>query len=141
MSAWTHIIAAIHVDTYIQDQNIEKIVREMMANAPKITGSEGPADIFVNIPSGFNLSVSADCNSCKYKDTIEEAEDCFTCDAEDDFICPMGEYQTRAVITIVGDLRDRLKETTEREYEAFLKFLENECNFLIRNQSLEIEGY
>ena len=42
----------------------------MLEDAPKITGSEGNAEIFVNVLRGHNIFMSCDCNSCEYKDTI-----------------------------------------------------------------------
>jgi len=49
MSYWTHIVAILEVDTYIEDKNIKQIVENKLIKAPKITGSEGCADVFVNV--------------------------------------------------------------------------------------------
>ena len=56
MSRWTHIVAAIDVDTYIESENLQSDVNELMKYAPKITGSESDADVFINILSGHNVS-------------------------------------------------------------------------------------
>ena len=66
---------------------------------PKITGSECNADIFVHKMSGNNVSQY-------HKDNTTSA------------------YQTRAFITIIGSLMDRDPETTEREYDDFRRFIE-----------------
>lgn len=45
MSQWTHIVAALDIDTYEADANIGQVVEKMLADAPKITGSEGNAEV------------------------------------------------------------------------------------------------
>lgn len=136
MSCWTHIVSTIDVDTHIADENIKEKVEKILENAPKITGSESDADIFVNKLNGHNIFTSADCQRCKYKDTIIDGDDGFSCESEEDYTCPSGEYQTRVVITIMGDLRDRTKETTLREYKEFVKFIKQ--NWSIRNKTVKI---
>lgn len=69
MSHWTHITACLSVDTGIQDKRIKSIVRKYINKAPKITGSERDADIFINVQKGHNIWISKDCNRCPYKDT------------------------------------------------------------------------
>ena len=61
-----------------------------------------------------------------------------TCDPPHDFECPEGRYQTRVVISIQGDLRDRMKDQTEDEFKEFLKFIE--CRYLLRDYAVNIEG-
>jgi hypothetical protein len=98
----------MHIDTYVEVEDIEAYVEDKLKNAPKITGSERDADIFVNAEPGRNISVSKDCARCDYGGTIRSCEDGgFECDADDDYRCPYGTYQSRAVITVCGDLRDR----------------------------------
>lgn len=138
MSDWTHIVSTIEVDTNIEDKNIQSKVYEMLKEAPIITGSEKKADIFVNVLSGYNVSDPCDCNACRYKDTVVYYVGGLSCDADKDFQCPEGVYQTRVVITVVGNLRDRIKERTEKEYNDFIKFLENECKFSIKNKTVNI---
>ncbi len=141
MSYWTHIVAIIDVDTIIQDKNIKEIVEEMLIKAPRITGSEGNADVFVNLKNGHNIWTNCDCKSCEFKDTIiHHKEGGFSCESPENYKCLEGEYQTRIVISVIGDLRDREKETTKEEYEAFLKFLKKDCDFDIRNKTVNIIG-
>jgi hypothetical protein len=141
MSLWTHIVAVLDVDTYIIGNNICDIVINQLKNAPKITGSEGNADIFVNSLSDYNHHFSSDCEHCKYKDTIiHYKEGGFSCDAEAEFNCPEGKYQSRITITIVGDLRDREKERTKQEYNEFYKYIKI-LDYEIRNKTVNIIGY
>ena len=123
MSSWTHIVASLHIDTNIEDHEIKKVVESMLSKAPKITGSEEDADIFVNTLSGHNTWTSFDCKACQYKETVEITGEGLLCNCPDNFHCPSGEYQTRVVITVVGDLRDRQKKQTQREYQRFKKYI------------------
>ncbi len=124
MSMWTHIVASIDVDTFKESHTIKEDVEKMLENAPKITGSEGPADVFVNVLSGYTIRT--------YKDDKTD------------------EFQTRVVITVIGDLRDRTIDQTEKEWNEFKDFIGVEpefysddregLNFEIRNCSCEIRG-
>jgi hypothetical protein len=143
MSCWTHIIAAIDVDTYIESKTIEEDVRNMLKDAPLITGSEGEANIFVNVLPGHNVSMRSDCFHCPhYGGPVYDEEGGFYCDAPSDFKCPEGEYQTRVVITVIGDLRNRMKDQTKREFRQFKKFIKKHINeergFHIRNCACNI---
>lgn len=140
MSYWTHITACIYLETDIRSKEIKSIIEDKLKSAPKITGSEGDADIFVMPLSGHNLYVSSDCNNCKYKDTIIRDDDGnLSCIAEDHYRCPSNEYQTSVCISIIGDLRDRMKEDTRKEYNEFIKWLNNNFEY-IRLRSCTIRG-
>ena len=101
MSNWTHIVGCLYVKTCEQEKDIKKYVESKLKSAPKITGSEKNADIFVNALSGYNLS---------------------TWDDDDNKIT----YQTCVAITIIGDLRDTFIEQTISETRAFLNFVDEE---------------
>ena len=58
MSDWSHITACIYVETEIQDENIKEILEEILRQAPKITGSEGNAEVYVNIPPFKTVFIS-----------------------------------------------------------------------------------
>lgn len=141
MSYWTHIIGVIYVDTYTEVEDIKSYVTEALRNAPKITGSERDASVFVNEKEGYCVYTSFDCNRCEYKDTIQHFDDGFTCEAPEDFICPSGKYQTRAIITVCGDLRDRMKAETKKEWNAFHRYIAKELGFGVRIATCRIEGY
>jgi hypothetical protein len=100
MSNWTHIIGAIHVETYIERKNIKKYIEKIIKDAPKITGSEDDADVFINPLSDYNVS------------SLKE-------DKNGNYIT----YQTRVCITLVGNLRDRDINQTEKEYFEFINFI------------------
>jgi hypothetical protein len=121
---------------------LKKQVKECLDKAPKITGSEGPADVFVNIQGGYSFYTSRDCDRCKYKDSIielkdENGNDYMMCSAPDNRDCS-AKYQTRVVISVQGDLRDRVKEETEKEFEEFKKYVEKLG--YIRDYAVNIEG-
>lgn len=144
MSMWTHITACMSVETGIVAKKpaLKRQVKEYLAKAPKITGSEGPADVFVNIQGGYSFYTSRDCEHCKYKDSIielkdENGDDYMTCSAAEKRDCS-AEYQTRIVISVQGDLRDRVKEETEKEFEEFKKYVEKLG--YIRDYAVNIEG-
>lgn len=126
MSRWTHVTGCLYIETYTEEKNIGSYVAKILEKAPKITGSERDCDIFVNALSGYNTSVSRDCEHCKYKDTIVDLDDGFQCDAEDEFICPDGEYQTCVAVTLIGDFRDRDLQQTTKEVEKFIRYLQNQ---------------
>lgn len=125
MSHWTSILASIYINTNIFDKNIRTKIEHYLNNAPKITGSEGNAEVFISIPYGYTTTITVDCEHCPYGDTVETCTNNITCDAPDTFKCPANDYQTQVVITIMGNLRDRFKEETQREYKEFLKYVRN----------------
>ena len=144
MSLWTHIAAVIDVDTYIESHTIQADVEALLEDAPKITGSEGPAEVFVNVLSGWNRSTNCDCGHCEFYggDDIEE----FVCRAKpsEGDVCPEAYYQTRVVITVLGDLRDRMRGQTKSEWLEFKKHIAEKVNgegFTIRNCACTIRGW
>lgn len=141
MSYWTHITACLSVDTCIAEPDMLETVTKYITKAPKITGSEGDASVFINLQEGHNMWTSYDCDHCKYKDTqrevIVDGKSFLECDAPSDDNCS-AEYQTCIVISIQGDLRDRMKDQTEKEFKEFLKFIKKE--YIIRDYSINIEG-
>lgn len=142
MSSWTHITACLSVETGIttKKRDLKRKVEAILAQAPKITGSERNADIFVNIPSGYNWFISHDCEHCKYKQTLRtitiDGKKGQECDGPENYDCS-NKYQSDVVISIQGDLRDREFKDTKEEFENFLKYLQE--RFHIRNYTYEIE--
>ena len=143
MSCWTHITACFSVDTFIQDppEKLIKQVEDYLKDAPKITGSESDADIFINVQSGHNYWTNYDCEHCKYQSTqrevIVDGKDYLECDAPDGHDCS-AEYQSCIVISIQGDLRDRSKAQTKEEFKQFYKYIKKE--YMIRDYAVNIEG-
>ena len=139
MSAWTHITATFDVDTFEEKDNLKEHVENQLKDAPRITGSEGNAQIFVNVLEGHNVFKGCDCHRCGYGNTVKRDEDKnLVCDADENFECPDGEYQTRVLISIIGDLRDRGIERTKREYKEFEKYISKTLGYWIRNKSVKI---
>lgn len=142
MSRWTHISASIlcNITNKQENKNDFKLrIEKMLGKAPKITGSEGNADVFVNILSGYNLYDSCDCDHCVYGDTVKHVKgNTYKCDASFDYKCPTAEYQDEISISIAGDLRDRIKEDTEKEFKKFAKYVRKHIAYEIRAQSCTI---
>ena len=141
MSIWTHIASCIYLETDIRSNNIDIIIKNILEQAPQITGSESNADIFVNVLSGSNTFIGADCSHCPFGHTKKNLpKGGFKCSAPEEYECEEGEYQTSVAITIIGDLRDKTKEETKKEYNALIKWLK-ERNFSIRIKSCEIKEF
>lgn len=138
MSHWTHIVAVMHVETFAERVDIEQYVRDLLKDAPVITGSEGPAFVFVNAQTGHNISTTQACEICPWKDSDDGEGNCA---APEDFDCPSGEFQSRVVITVCGDLRDRMKAETHKEWKAFQKYIFKTLKFGYRNVACSIQGY
>lgn len=143
MSKWTHITACLSVDTSIIDKRpaMRQRIKEFLKNAPRITGSEGDAEVFINIKRGYNFSTSHDCEHCKYRHTlrhvVHDGIGYPECDAPDDHDCS-AKFQTCAVISVQGDLRDRVTSQTRREFSDFLRYIKSD--YMIRDYSVNIEG-
>ena len=143
MSRWTHIIGSFYIETNVETDNLKSYIEDQLKFAPKITGSEKDVDIFVNPLSGHNTFVSSDCKRCKYKETLKSLDNEFLeCDADNGYHCPEGNYQTCAVITIVGDLRDRDADTTISETVSFMDYLNSSNDIYYASVTIvdEIDG-
>lgn len=115
MSRWTHITSCISVDTCRENKkHIKKSIVDYIAKAPKITGSEEDASIYLNLQRGYNIS---SWKQNKHGDYIK--------------------YQSCIIISIQGDLRDKDGETTKEEFIEFLNYIKNE--YIVRDYSINIE--
>lgn len=140
MSRWTHVTGCLYIETHLERKDIVEHIKSIIEIAPKITGSEQDADIFVNALSGYNTSTSCDCEHCEYgKTRVFEKKGNFTCDADSNYKCPDGEYQTQIAITLVGDLRDRNASTTCKELTEFIQHLQTIYNFDIDYYSVLVD--
>lgn len=108
---WTHILAVLEVETYIHSSDLASEVEDYLKDAPKITGENNDAKIFVNARCKWNPETS------KFDD------DC---------------YETRAVITVVGDLQDRTVKQTRDEWNTFCRYLERFPEFDIHRVACKI---
>ena len=78
MSNWTHITACLSIDTCtnLTRSEMRKELKHILKIAPKITGSENDAEIFINIPKGYNCSsYEIDCKGCEYEKTSKTYTD------------------------------------------------------------------
>lgn len=135
MSKWVYVVGTIEVETYNHSKKPKKYLKNLIKDAPKITGSEGPVEVFVNIPSGHSVSITGDCASCPHG-KLKGLK--MKCKAKNGDQCTTGYYQTKAIISLYGNLRDREIKQTEEEYSAFMRFLEKDCGLGIDNVALNI---
>lgn len=138
MSMWTYVIGAIHIDScyMLPEDELRNKIESILLDAPAITGSEGNCQVDVVIKDGYNMSISKDCKRCPHK---EDDEDFYNepCEAPADYECPSGRYQTSAIISLCGDLRDRRIDYTAEEVNAFVEYVDKQ--FVIQNMSIKIE--
>lgn len=124
MSQWTSIAGVVYLDTMLTIPNIKEFVEKFLEYAPKITGSERNANIFVNVVNHNNFFDDAPCYSCVYGNTVKRLGDnSFICKSYKDYKCPELQCQTKIVITVIGELRDKNIEDTKKEWKEFLKYL------------------
>lgn len=98
MSQWCHVTGAIKIDINQCVKNTRKFLLKKLADAPPIYGSERNCDVFINVLSGHNVSMYDGPNDCM-------------------------QYQTWAVITVVGDLRDTNLPTVKEELMNFIDYI------------------
>lgn len=96
MSRWCHASASIFGDTIFwgTHKELTKKVQTALLDAPKITGSEGNLDVYVNAISGYTMSIGL-----------------------------KKQLQNQVVITLAGDLRDTDYEQVTKELNEFLEFV------------------
>lgn len=98
MSQWCHVTGAIKIDINQCVKDTRKFLLKKLADAPPIYGSEGNCDVFLNVLSGYNGSIY------KAPDKLQE-------------------YQSCAVVTVVGDLRDTNLPTVKEEVMNFIDYI------------------
>ena len=120
MSAWTHIIGSMYVETYTERKNIKKYVEKILQDAPKVTGSEEDMYVFVNPMPGYNVS------SWKMNKKGDDWE----------------KYQTVVCITLAGDFRDRQIAQTDEEFQKFAEFIRQKFHIYYSSISIydEVSG-
>lgn len=131
----TYITATVFIDTCIKNDDIKSYVKDKLKNAPRITGSEGDANVFINAIVGYNDHILGDCDKCRF---LLSGGNCSASVSDE---CVVSNYQTNVAITIVGMLRDKRKNSTEKEFKAFLKYILDECDFCIINTAKYIHEH
>lgn len=126
MSCWTYVTGVIDVDTFARSDAEAMYLAQTVANhLPRITGSEGDAKFYFSRPEGYCTSSNVD--------EFDKPSNLY-----DDRYFRMFTTQDRILITIQGNLRDRLFKQTLMETTKMLARLSsrlyvNDC--LVRVQS------
>lgn len=141
MSCWTYIVGVIHIDTYEEVDDIKGYVEKSLLSAPKITGSERDVSVFVNPVAGHNIYTSCDCARCEYRETLHHSDAGFWCEAPEGYRCPSNEYQTCAVITVQGSLRNRLRKQTRKEWNKFHQYIAKTLGWQINEAICRVDGW
>lgn len=110
MSNWTTVSGVIEVDTYAGTTHKARYITECVINhLPRISGSEGDVDIFINQPSNYNLSSSCD-ELCAETNLMEK----------DYYGFRQHKVQTKTIITVQGHLRDTYSNEIYRQVVKWL---------------------
>lgn len=130
MSEWTHVTGAVRVDTYARSDAEAVYIAQTVANhLPRITGSEEDAHVYVNLERGFNMSSTDDefgRRSNLGNDWVQGQRNMF-------------DTQSKCVLTITGDLRDRSIGQTVRETARMLARLASRLD--VDTCSVTVSGY
>ena len=143
MSNWSYCNAMISVSTYKELPDFEKIVEDMIEQAPPITGSEGNCSIHI-VDYFRNVSTSMDCRRCphlnlyygsSFDDGSIDRKGCpgaHLATARHRKMCIAGEYigSCKVVITDNNGLRDKTKEETIKEFKNLIKYMRSYRNKL-----------
>lgn len=110
MSYWTHVNGNIIVDVFGRTQEeSEYILKTVLKHLPVVTGSESDMDVFIQRQSGTSMSSSQD----EYGMTTNNLVDDYG-----DRSRNRGwlNVQTKYILTVQGDLRDRVFDDTFKEF-------------------------
>lgn len=117
MSYWTYITAVVELDlmdlfgpqvadddcaSKLSQVDIDRKAQEIYEGLPKVTGSEFPAEVFMNRGDWVGIS----CMKHPVEEKIEWVD-----------------YRFKYFLTFWGALRDRRKPDVDREFEAVVKYL------------------
>lgn len=134
MSYWTSVHGIIRVDTFaLSDPEAMYRAQTVVNHLPKITGSEGCADVYCIKPEGSNCSSTTDefdQESNLYSDPYYKTFD----------------HQSHIIIVLDGNLRDRMFSDTLREVVKWLSRISSRlgvysCLVSVQGQHLEEEKY
>lgn len=114
MSFWTYISGTIEVDVPGRTQaEIDYILTTVLNHLPRVIGSEGDMEVYVNRRKGHNVSSNAD----EYGDRTNNLTDWY---GEKDRSTGWLRKQSLYVLTVKGSLRDCTFHETHREFMNWL---------------------
>lgn len=126
MSCWTYVSGVIEVDTFARsDAEAIYLAQTVVNHLPRITGSERNVEYHLSRPSGYYVSSNVD--------EFDQHSNLY-----DDRHFRMFTTQDRILITIHGNLRDRMFKQTLRETTKMLSRLSSRLwvlNCLVRVKS------
>lgn len=94
MSIWSHIHGVIEVETFGRTSaEAMYFAQTVVDHLPRIDGSEGPVEFYLNLKRGHNCSSSAD-------------ENMVQSNLYNEYYFKTFEHQSCVLITLQGDLRD-----------------------------------
>lgn len=124
MSYWTYVTGVIEIDSYAATNPMaDYITRTVLAHLPKVSGSEGYMKCYVIVPDGHNVSSS-------HNELMEPVS--FG-------LRNVFETQTKRLIVLDGNLRDRFFEETFSELNKFLNRLSKRLS--IYNVCVQLTGF
>ena len=114
MSWWTHINGSIVVDVYGRTQEeSEYVLKTVLKHLPLVTGSESNMDVFIQRQSGIRMGSSED----EYGMCTNNLVDMYgNNSAENGWL----NVQTKYILVVQGDLRDRVFDDTFKEFMNWL---------------------
>lgn len=114
MSWWTHIKGVVEVDVGGRTQaEVRYILESVLDHLPRVTGSEGDMNVYITQESGENMSCSCD----EFGMRTNNLKDFY---GDKTYKHGFLRLQSKYMLTIDADLRDREFGETKRE---FLKWL------------------
>ena len=113
MSFWTYIHGSILVDVPGRSQpEIQYIISSILEHLPRVTGSEGDMEVYLQRRDGHNCSSSCD----EYGNRTNNLKDWYGYKSRDGVLSTQSEY----IITVRAGLRDRVFKQTRTEFMKWL---------------------
>lgn len=114
MSLWTHIRGTVVVSPMGRSQPEKRYILDtVLEHLPRVTGSEGDMDVYVIQRNGHDMSSSCD----EFGMRTNNLKNYY---GEKSFRGGWHEMQTKYILVLDGDLRDRCFEETKREMMKWL---------------------
>ena len=110
MSVWTHICGSVEIDVHgVSQSHIQYVVETILNHLPVVSGSECNMQVHIIKKYGHNVSSSFDdFGNIIIRNNNTDDDDCYN------------NFQTKYILVLEGDLRDREFEETKR---SFMKWL------------------